>query len=113
MFSTKYIALNVLIDVHLVCASHCVRMTDEVGQDEETACTLLKHMVMNIYEHVGVHDSKWPIMFITIISVHLGNTNSCVAGYTDAGEGFKICIPSWVALTDDGCFLVGGRYTIL
>uniref|UniRef100_M8BWJ4 Acetyl-CoA carboxylase n=1 Tax=Aegilops tauschii TaxID=37682 RepID=M8BWJ4_AEGTA len=30
------------------------RMTNEVGQDEKTACTLLKHMVMNIYEHVGV-----------------------------------------------------------
>nr|QEG99472.1 cytosolic acetyl-CoA carboxylase 2 [Lolium rigidum] len=30
------------------------RMMGEVGQDEETACTLLKHMVMNIYEHVGV-----------------------------------------------------------
>ncbi|KAM3354571.1 hypothetical protein ACQJBY_025337 [Aegilops geniculata] len=30
------------------------RMTSEVGQDEKTACTLLKHMVMNIYEHVGV-----------------------------------------------------------
>ncbi|XBI75211.1 hypothetical protein VPH35_068610 [Triticum aestivum] len=27
---------------------------DEVGQDEETACTLLKHMAMSIHEHVGV-----------------------------------------------------------
>ncbi|KAM0906482.1 hypothetical protein ACQ4PT_016736 [Festuca glaucescens] len=53
------------------------------------------------------YDSKWPIMFFTIIAVHLGNTNSCVAGYTDAGEGFKICIPSWVALADDGSVLVG------
>lgn len=30
------------------------RMTGEVGQDEATAFTLLKHMVLNIYEHVGV-----------------------------------------------------------
>ncbi|XP_062200626.1 acetyl-CoA carboxylase 1-like [Phragmites australis] len=30
------------------------RMMDEVDQDEATACTLLKHMVLNIYEHVGV-----------------------------------------------------------
>uniref|UniRef100_M8BYH2 Acetyl-CoA carboxylase n=1 Tax=Aegilops tauschii TaxID=37682 RepID=M8BYH2_AEGTA len=30
------------------------RRTDEVGQDEETACTLLKHMATNIHEHVGV-----------------------------------------------------------
>ncbi|CAM0883547.1 unnamed protein product [Alopecurus aequalis] len=52
-------------------------------------------------------DPKWPIMFFTIIAVHLGNTNSCVSGYTDAGEGFKICIPSWVAIADDGGFLVG------
>jgi hypothetical protein len=53
MFSTIFFAL-VIIGIYLVCASHCVRMTDEVCQDEETACTLLKHMVMNIYEHVGV-----------------------------------------------------------
>jgi heat shock protein 5 len=53
------------------------------------------------------YDSKWPIMFFPIVGVHLGNTNSCVAGYTDAGEGFKICIPSWVALADDGAILVG------
>ncbi|KAL5226002.1 hypothetical protein ABZP36_012641 [Zizania latifolia] len=30
------------------------RMMDEVGEDEATACTLLKNMVLNIYEHVGV-----------------------------------------------------------
>ncbi|KAL5230766.1 hypothetical protein ABZP36_029542 [Zizania latifolia] len=30
------------------------RMMDEVGQDEATACALLKNMVLNIYEHVGV-----------------------------------------------------------
>ncbi|KAI4986331.1 hypothetical protein ZWY2020_018961 [Hordeum vulgare] len=30
------------------------RRTGEIGQDEETACTLLKHMAMNIHEHVGV-----------------------------------------------------------
>jgi acetyl-CoA carboxylase / biotin carboxylase 1 len=32
----------------------CARMLDEVDQDEATACTLLKHMALNIYEHVGV-----------------------------------------------------------
>lgn len=30
------------------------RMSGEVGQDEATTCTLLKHIVLNIYEHVGV-----------------------------------------------------------
>lgn len=30
------------------------RMTDEIDQDEGTVCTLLKHMVLNLYEHVGV-----------------------------------------------------------
>ncbi|XP_015697314.2 acetyl-CoA carboxylase 1 [Oryza brachyantha] len=30
------------------------RAMDEVGQDEATACALLKNMVLNIYEHVGV-----------------------------------------------------------
>ena len=30
------------------------RMTDEIDQDEGTACTLLKQMVLNLYEHVGV-----------------------------------------------------------
>lgn len=29
-------------------------MSDDVDQDEATACTLLKHMALNIYEHVGV-----------------------------------------------------------
>ncbi|OQU91942.1 hypothetical protein SORBI_3001G262400 [Sorghum bicolor] len=29
------------------------RMTEEIDQDEGTACTLLKHMVLNLYEHVG------------------------------------------------------------
>ncbi|KAG2549530.1 hypothetical protein PVAP13_9KG357200 [Panicum virgatum] len=30
------------------------RMADEVDQEEATACTLLKHMALNLYEHVGV-----------------------------------------------------------
>ncbi|KAG8091440.1 hypothetical protein GUJ93_ZPchr0012g20998 [Zizania palustris] len=30
------------------------RMMDEVGEDEATACALLKNMVLNIHEHVGV-----------------------------------------------------------
>ncbi len=34
--------------------SHCDRTIDNVGQDEATACTLLKNMALNIYEHVGV-----------------------------------------------------------
>jgi hypothetical protein len=38
----------------LVCASHCVRTRCDVGRDEETACTLLKQMFMNIYDYVGV-----------------------------------------------------------
>ncbi|KAK3124189.1 hypothetical protein QOZ80_7BG0583110 [Eleusine coracana subsp. coracana] len=43
------------------------------------------------------------------IAVDLGNTNSCVAGYL-RGESetmFHTCIPSWVAVSDDGTILVG------
>lgn len=30
------------------------RMTGKIDKDEGTVCTLLKHMVLNLYEHVGV-----------------------------------------------------------
>ncbi|TVU40244.1 hypothetical protein EJB05_13697, partial [Eragrostis curvula] len=44
-----------------------------------------------------------------VVAIDLGNTNSCVAGYAsgDADAMFCICIPSWVALSDDGTLLVG------
>jgi acetyl-CoA carboxylase/biotin carboxylase 1 len=29
-------------------------MADEVDHDEATVCTLLKHMALNLYDHVGV-----------------------------------------------------------
>ena len=49
-----------------------------------------------------------------VIVIDLGNTNSCVAGYTGSGKTtddddtmFQFCIPSWVAFTDNGTALVG------
>lgn len=44
-----------------------------------------------------------------VIAIDLGNTNSCVAGYSspEAESMFHICIPSWVAFSDDGNVLVG------
>ncbi|TVU13138.1 hypothetical protein EJB05_40670, partial [Eragrostis curvula] len=45
----------------------------------------------------------------TAMAVDLGNTNSCVAGYVRGKSEtmFQACIPSWVALSDDGTLLVG------
>ncbi|CAN6344444.1 unnamed protein product [Urochloa humidicola] len=43
----------------------------------------------------------------SVIAIHLGNTNSCVAGYGPGNTTFQFCIPSWVAFTDDGNTLVG------
>jgi len=48
-----------------------------------------------------------------VVVIDLGNTNSCVAGYTGSGKTtdddtmFQFCIPSWVAFTDNGTSLVG------
>lgn len=48
-----------------------------------------------------------------VIVIDLGNTNSCVTGYTGSGKTtdddtiFQFCIPSWVAFTDNGTALVG------
>jgi endoplasmic reticulum chaperone BiP len=43
------------------------------------------------------------------IAVDLGNTNSCVAGYVpgETETMSQTCIPSWVAVSDDGTLLVG------
>lgn len=50
----------------------------------------------------------------TAAAIHLGNTNSCIAGYdldprtgtgTGTGTGgnyYQLCIPSWVAVTENG-----------
>ncbi|KAK3136218.1 hypothetical protein QOZ80_5BG0429870 [Eleusine coracana subsp. coracana] len=65
-------------------------------------------------------DVEWspdPSMFPPgqIIAIDLGNTNSCVAGYStpehDAETMFRICIPSSVAFSDsdDGTVLVVGE----
>ncbi|KAF0889470.1 hypothetical protein E2562_024529 [Oryza meyeriana var. granulata] len=46
----------------------------------------------------------------SVIAVDLGNTNSCVAGYSAADETaplFRLCIPTSVAFADDGAALVG------
>ncbi|CAL4896857.1 unnamed protein product [Urochloa decumbens] len=43
----------------------------------------------------------------SVIAIHLGNTNSCVAGYGPGKATFQFCIPSWVAFTEDGTTLVG------
>ncbi|CAM0870670.1 unnamed protein product [Alopecurus aequalis] len=42
-------------------------------------------------------------------AIHLGNTKSCIAGYggrSDPYTAYQLCIPSWVAFTDNGT-LVG------
>ncbi|KAM0865439.1 hypothetical protein ACQ4PT_043269 [Festuca glaucescens] len=46
--------MTALEEIELHAHNEAARMTGEVGQDEETACTLLKQMFMNIYDYVGV-----------------------------------------------------------
>ena len=63
----------------------------------------------------ALFDQEWPpdpAMYPPgrVIAVDLGNTNSCVAGYDGPGETqtmFQLCIPSWIAVADDGAILVG------
>jgi endoplasmic reticulum chaperone BiP len=45
-----------------------------------------------------------PFYLGTAAAIHLGNTNSCIAGYDFAPEStyYQFCIPSWVAVTDNG-----------
>ena len=55
----------------------------------------------------NIHGSA-PFDLGTAAAIHLGNTNSCIAGYdvdpaTGAGGNYyQLCIPSWVAVTENG-----------
>ncbi|CAN6341011.1 unnamed protein product [Urochloa humidicola] len=50
-----------------------------------------------------------PFYLGTAAAIHLGNTNSCIAGYDlDPGNSYyQFCIPSWVAATGNGTILSG------
>ncbi|KAG8100553.1 hypothetical protein GUJ93_ZPchr0013g35515 [Zizania palustris] len=45
------------------------------------------------------------------MAIHLGNTNSCIAGYDGVVEAeanyYQFCIPSWVAVVDDDTIISG------
>ncbi|KAF7070586.1 hypothetical protein CFC21_076094 [Triticum aestivum] len=62
--------------------------------------------------HAGaVNGNQAPHSPSPVIAIDLGNTNSCVAGYSH-GHGqvetmFQLCIPTWVAFPGDGSVLVG------
>ncbi|CAN6348897.1 unnamed protein product [Urochloa humidicola] len=45
----------------------------------------------------------------SVIAIHLGNTNSCVAGYGPGKTTFQFCIPSWVAFTENGTTTLVGE----
>uniref|UniRef100_J3LHP3 Uncharacterized protein n=1 Tax=Oryza brachyantha TaxID=4533 RepID=J3LHP3_ORYBR len=57
-----------------------------------------------------------PFVLGAAAAIHLGNTNSCIAGYGHAGPGpgpgarpnyYQFCILSWVAIAGDGTILSG------
>ncbi|CAL5096560.1 unnamed protein product [Urochloa decumbens] len=50
-----------------------------------------------------------PFYLGTAAAIHLGNTNSCIAGYDldPRNSYYQFCIPSWVAATDNGTILSG------
>uniref|UniRef100_A0A0D3GE54 Uncharacterized protein n=1 Tax=Oryza barthii TaxID=65489 RepID=A0A0D3GE54_9ORYZ len=55
-----------------------------------------------------------PFVLGAAAAIHLGNTNSCIAGYDDAPLGakpsyYQFCIPSWVALAHDNGTLISGE----
>ncbi|KAM3272173.1 hypothetical protein ACQJBY_042402 [Aegilops geniculata] len=62
--------------------------------------------------HAGaVNGNQAPHSPSPVIAIDLGNTNSCVAGYSH-GHGqvetmFQLCIPTWVTFPGDGSVLVG------
>jgi endoplasmic reticulum chaperone BiP len=51
-----------------------------------------------------------PFLLGSAAAIHLGNTNSCIAAYnfrTWSHEYYQLCMPSWVAVTDNGTVLSG------
>lgn len=51
-----------------------------------------------------------PFVLGAAAAIHLGNTNSCIAGYhspPDTATSYRFCIPSWVAFTANATTLCG------
>jgi endoplasmic reticulum chaperone BiP len=51
-----------------------------------------------------------PFLLGSAAAIHLGNTNSCIAAYDfrlGSHEYYQLCMPSWVAVTDNGTILSG------
>jgi endoplasmic reticulum chaperone BiP len=49
-----------------------------------------------------------PFLLGSAAAIHLGNTNSCIAAYDfhpRSHEYYQLCMPSWVAITDNGTVL--------
>ncbi|PWZ44261.1 Mediator of RNA polymerase II transcription subunit 37f [Zea mays] len=51
-----------------------------------------------------------PFLLGSAAAIHLGNTNSCIAAYDfrpGSHEYYQLCMPSWVAITDNDTVLSG------
>ena len=51
-----------------------------------------------------------PFLLGSAAAIHLGNTNSCIAAYDfrpGSPEYYQLCMPSWVAITDNDTVLSG------
>lgn len=51
-----------------------------------------------------------PFLLGSAAAIHLGNTNSCIAAYDfrpGSPEYYQLCMPSWVAITDNDTILSG------